>query len=293
MTGSEPPPERPAEAAHRYAEHGWPVFPVQPGEKLPLLPSAHPDGGAPCAGECGREGHGFHDATTDHQVISRWWNRAPEANVGIATGSPGPDVVDVDRKPDRSGYPAWNKAKAAGLVDGAAAMVRTPSGGLHAYFAGTDQRSGSCRTQALDFRSAGGYVVAPPSWSGEHGRRYEVLQHQASSATVDWQAVRQLVDPAPGPRRQWVPQAEGSKNLDHLVEYVAGCTDRVNERLFWAACRMVEAGQEHRLPELAEAAYAAGEDRRGQAERTISSALRTAAPRGREPRPFEPEREAG
>jgi hypothetical protein len=203
-------------------------------------------------------------------------------------------VVDVDVKPGRSGYAAWNEAKRAGLVEDPGALIRTPSRGMHAYFAGSGQRSATCRTRALDFRSGGGYVVAPPSWSGEHGRAYEVLRHQASTAQVDWQAIRELVDPAPEHQRgaAWEPEAAGRPtDLGHLVRYVATCTDRVNERLFWSACRAIEAGQADLLPALAAAAYEAGEDRRGQPERTIRSALRTARPL--EPRPFEREREAG
>ena len=111
-------------AALAYAAAGWPVFPCKPDQKAPDT------------------AHGFKDATTDPAVIRRWWRPWPDRNVAIATGAPGPDVLDVDVKPDGSGFPAFNRLKRAGVLAGARALVRTPSGGLHAYFAGTGQPCG-------------------------------------------------------------------------------------------------------------------------------------------------------
>jgi Bifunctional DNA primase/polymerase, N-terminal len=166
-------------AAHRYAEAGWPVFPCRPGSKEPATE------------------HGFLEATTNHRQIDRWWRRNPAANVAIATGAPGPDVLDVDIKPGRSGYTALHRAQRAGLVPGPAAAIRTPSGGAHLYFRGTAQRNGTIPAHALDFRSRGGYVVAPPSFSAERDRRYEVVSRQPVTATVHWSAIRELLDPQP------------------------------------------------------------------------------------------------
>src|SRR5687768_7460876 len=73
---------------------GWPVFPLVPGGKLPLLRVAHRRG-YPCRGECGRDGHGFYDATADHSRILRWWTRYPTANIGLRTGIAF-DVLDID-----------------------------------------------------------------------------------------------------------------------------------------------------------------------------------------------------
>jgi hypothetical protein len=245
-----------AEAAHEYADATWAVFPCIPGEKAPVTK------------------HGLLDATTDHQQIDRWWARNPDRNVAIATGAPGPDVLDVDRHGSQSGFPALRKLKDAGLVGQPRAMVRTPSGGAHLYYAGTEhQRNGHIEAAAIDFRGRGGYVVAPPSRVG--GRPYEVVSHQPSTDTFDWRRAKELLDPRPQ-RRQWQPsQGDRPRNLDHLIRYVAHSPDHVNDRLFWAACRMAEAGQENRLAELVSAAYTAGEDRRGQAERTVESALET------------------
>ena len=82
-------------------------------------------------------------------------------------GQPGPDVLDVDQHgPAGNGFAAFNQLKRAGLIDGAAALVATPSGGLHAYFAGSDQHSGKLPRHHLDFRAQGGYIVAPPSQVG-------------------------------------------------------------------------------------------------------------------------------
>ncbi len=92
MTG----PEAPREAAHRYADVGWPVFPCRPGSKEPATE------------------HGFFNATMDHRQVERWWRRHPDANVAIATGAPGPDVLDVDRKNGKSGYPALRQASRRG-----------------------------------------------------------------------------------------------------------------------------------------------------------------------------------
>ena len=256
------------EAAHRYADAGWHVFPAEPGGKRPATE------------------HGFLDATTDHRQIQRWWRAEPRSNLGIATGAPGPDVLDVDKHKDGDGFAAFNQLKRAGLVREPMAIVRTPSGGFHAYYQGTGhQRNGHIPGVYVDFRSQGGYVVAPPSRIA--GRTYEVAQKQPSPDTFDWSAARTLLAPQPQRQPYRAPErGDGQpQSLDHLVRYVAECDDHVNDRLFWAACRMTEAGQEDRLPELIQAAYAAGENRRGQAERTVESALRTI--RGGPSRPFE------
>ena len=112
------------EAALNYAAAGWPVFPCRVNSKEPATRN------------------GFHDATTDPERIASWWVKRPDLNVAIATGAPGPDVLDVDVYQDGSGFAAFNKAKRAGLADGYKAIVRTPSTGIHLYYEGTDQRNG-------------------------------------------------------------------------------------------------------------------------------------------------------
>jgi Bifunctional DNA primase/polymerase, N-terminal len=184
-------------------------------------------------------------------------------------------VIDVDQHGNAgNGFAAWNRARREGLVDGPMAIVRTPSGGMHAYYTGTDQRSATITSQHLDFRAAGGYVVAPHSTVG--GRPYVVVQQAPSTATVDFTAIRQLVDPQPE-RQPWQPPPQlrngAQQNLDHLIhamgEHREG--DYRNAYLFWAANRILDHNQPDRLDELAAAAMASGLPRR-EVDRTIRSA---------------------
>jgi hypothetical protein len=70
-----------------WAEQGWNVFPLRVGAKEPLFPRAHDKGKqADCKGECGRDGHGAYDGTTDRDRIRRWWSKYPRANVGANLG---------------------------------------------------------------------------------------------------------------------------------------------------------------------------------------------------------------
>ena len=73
--------------ALRYAAAGWPVFPLAPGEKVPLVKSAHGKGDT-CRGECGKLGHGLYDATCDERTIRNWWgdDGEPGANIGLRAG---------------------------------------------------------------------------------------------------------------------------------------------------------------------------------------------------------------
>jgi hypothetical protein len=95
-----------------FATCGWPVLPCQPGQKTPATR------------------HGYRDATTDPGQITAWFGRHPGWNLAIATGAPGPDVLDVDQRGEAgNGYAAFRQLKAAGLLDGASAYVRTPAAG--------------------------------------------------------------------------------------------------------------------------------------------------------------------
>src|SRR5579872_1373641 len=157
-----------------FATCGWPVLPCLPGQKIPAT------------------AHGYRDATTDPAQIAEWFGRHPHWNLAIATGAPGPDVLDVDdHGPGGNGYAAFRQLKRAGLLDGASTYVSTPHRGLHVYFAGSGQHNGHLPAHHLDFRSRGGYVLTPPS--RVNGRPYQLVLQPGGHDGLDWQAVTRLL----------------------------------------------------------------------------------------------------
>jgi len=237
------------------ADRGWPVFPCRPGRKVPATR------------------HGYLDATTDEQQITAWFGRQPDCNLAVATGTPGPDVLDIDQHgPAGNGFPAFARLHAAGLLAGASTYVRTPSGGLHVYFTGSDQRNGHLPDCHLDFRSAGGYILTPPSQVG--GRLYQRIQTLDGGGGLDWQAVIRLLEPARQHQRP-APRQLPEHAISRLAGWVAAQPEgNRNAGLFWAANRVLEADPAADLSPLATAARQAGLSE-PEITRTLDSARRT------------------
>lgn len=161
---NEPPPL--ISAALWYVEQGLPVFPCKPGEKRPLTR------------------HGLYDASLNPELIRRWWEREPSANIGLPTGWHF-DVVDIDGyagQLTRTAY--WcdgrQDCESASCTHGifgqldakAIGKVSTPrDGGMHIYVppSGSGNSAALARLTGIDFRGKGGYVIAPPSHT-PHGR---------------------------------------------------------------------------------------------------------------------------
>lgn len=129
-------------AALWYAvQRGWAVFPLKPGDKIPMT------------------SQGFKDATTSAEQIEAWWMDKPNANIGIATGEvSGIVVVDVDGP--------QGEAALAALGQMPATPVSLTGKGRHLIFQrppdGLRNSAGKLGPQ-LDTRGDGGYIVAPPS----------------------------------------------------------------------------------------------------------------------------------
>lgn len=237
-----------------FAGLGWPVFPCQPGRKTPAT------------------SHGFRDATTDQQQITDWFGRDRGWNLAIATGARGPDVLDVDQHGTAgNGYRAFARLLEAGLLDGAAAYVRSPSGGLHIYFTGTSQRNGHLPAHHLDFRSTGGYILTPPSHVD--GRPYEPIKTLDGRGALDWQAVISTLQADRQPQRHAPTRLPGDR-ISRLARWVAAQPEgNRNAGLFWAANRALETDRAADLSSLAVAARQAGLTE-PEITRTLDSARR-------------------
>ena len=237
-----------------YARRGWPVFPCQPGRKIPATT------------------HGYLDATTDEQQITDWFTCRPGRNLAIATGAPGPDVLDVDQHGQSgSGFPAFARLHRTGLLHGASTYVRTPSGGLHAYFTGSAQHNGHLPGHHLDFLARGGYVLAAPS--RVDSRPYQVLAATGRDGRLDWDAVTSLLEP--NREQQPPPRRSPGHDLDHLARWVASQPEgNRNAGLFWAANRALDTDPAADLSSLAAAARQAGLGDQ-EISRTLDSARRT------------------
>lgn len=173
------------DAAIFYAGLGWPVFPLRPGAKLPLFPSAH-DPGDPCRGECGQLGHGLWDATTDVDVVAAWWAAEPWANVALRTGDRF-DVVDLDISEAKGvdGRVGFNDlCEATGQRPTVLASVQTGNGGRHLFIAPTGRGNFAGVRPGVDFRGVGGYVVAAPSRLAPDGRRYTWVTPPSAALTT-------------------------------------------------------------------------------------------------------------
>jgi hypothetical protein len=236
-----------------------PVLPAWPGGKAPLTR------------------HGVHDATTDPEQLRRWWARWPDANVAIATGTPGPDVLDVDVRGDQSGWSALRRLRETGILPLGAPLAVTPSGGAHLYFRGTNQRNGSLPDVHLDFRSTGGYVLVPPSHvtTETYSGRYRWERAGAPTATLDWRAVTGLLRPPPPASNTPAEERRPQRGWD--VHTLAAAVERTpvgnrNNMLFWAMCTALRSGYVDLRP-IAEAGLRCGQTAR-EVQATWRSAIR-------------------
>lgn len=244
-------------AALGYAARGWAVLPLRPRAKTPLTE------------------HGLKDATTDPDIIPRWWARWPDANVGIATGQDsGLIVIDIDEDHDGDQTLDQLEAEHGPLPT---TMTSLTGAGRHLLFQHPGQalRNSAGRLGAgIDTRGDGGYIVAPPSVHPS-GVAYEWLHDTPPAVLPDWVLEALTARPAPtpppagGPVGEWEPPAGATAYarkalLEIAAEIAATAEGGRNAALNGAAYRlgrMVGGGQIDRADvehALTDAALAAG-----------------------------------
>ncbi len=281
--------------ASEAARRGFHVFPLGRG-KLPAIRSPHredPPGTPPCRGECGRPGHGVHDATTDQDALAALFAQAPHATgYGVACGRGDAPLigVDLDRKNGVDGVTELQRlAQEHGFEVPRTVTVCTPSGGFHLWFTGPAgtrvPNSAGKLAPGIDVRGTAGYLVGPGSVTpaGLYGLHPDL--DEPTVYPIPEPLLRLILPPPPPPPPpSAVPAARGAERLGRrmlgLVRTVLEAhPGERNGRLFWAACKAFEGAQVNDggaiERALVQAALAVGLDER-EARTTIASARRTA-----------------
>lgn len=234
-------------AAVELARNGWAVFPLN--GKVPAI----------------KDGRAHLDATTDQAQIIEWWTTYPTANIGTAV----PQhliVIDVD---PRNG----------GNVDDLGTLPPTwtvwsgrNDGGHHLYFRRPPGELTSTRLPAGIDLKANGYVVLPPSIHPVSNLpyRWDNLDHLPPHPPIH---IKEMLRVKRRFARPGVISTVGSGDTARLLTWVANQQKKNrNNGLFWAACRLAEAGE---LKQHGEALVAAGESAglsEREARRTVASA---------------------
>lgn len=154
----------PLSYALRYVALGLHVLPLEPGSKKPL-------------GRLVR--NGFHDATSDADVVRKWWTQHPDAGVGIAVKASGWVVVDID--PRNGGIDTIDQLEAQHGPLVSDVLAYTGGGGEHRVFAAqlVEQLPGKLGP-GVDLK-ADGYIAVEPTLHPS-GRQYA---WEASSDPLD------------------------------------------------------------------------------------------------------------
>jgi len=245
-----------------FARQGLPIFPCRCVDKRPLTQN------------------GFKDASSDSELIHRWWQQWPRAYIGVPTGEKF-IVIDLDlQHPEALAWLETNRARLP--------LTRThvtKSGGRHLLFKPNSKVG--CTTSKLgahiDTRGLGGYIIWWPACD------LDVLHGEALTEVPDW--VLEALAPTPSNVIQFPTSVRNfsAHNTDArvqgLVATVANAQEgQRNSLLFWAAMRVYDMLAQREIDRIASAdalaALANAAFRTGLARaeiiRTIASAARSA-----------------
>lgn len=204
-----------AEAAVKYASMGFAVLPLKPRGKEPNI------------------AHGVKDATADVEQVRAWWARHPNDNIGIAMGAASGGLVaidiDVDEDAGKDGYDTlrtWENAH--GELPETATSI-TGRGGYHMLYRMAGVGNSVGRDTAVDIRSDGGFIVAPPSVHPNgvaYQWEFDPEEYPPAEADDNVKAFVASVQPAKaegGERRKFERGSvgEGGRN-DYLYRYGCG-----------------------------------------------------------------------
>ena len=229
-----PKPKALRKAAHKLAAAGQPVFPCHTHGERAKRPTTR---------------NGLKDATTDADMIDRWWGKAKTPAIGLPTGIKF-DVLDVDTKNGVDGRIHLPYLQRLGLLNGCQHVVRTPSGGWHLYFLASPGVTNKANaTLGLDVRGLGGYVLAPPSFltTDEYTGGYEDLG-ATEGATQDpllWNHIVSALLPMNTVTKEPVVllPSERRASVAHLREWLLNReAGERNNALHWAVCRCIDDG---------------------------------------------------
>lgn len=213
----------------------WAIFPVR--GKYPAIPAS-------------KGGHGCKDASSDPDIIRKWWSEYPSANIGIATGEKnGIVVLDIDRNhgADIDGNDTLHELeeKLGALPD--TVEVLTPNGGRHLYFKypsgyniGIHKSEKEDKWPGIDIRGNGGYVVAPPSSISCTDRKVRAYEWEASSYPNETPLAE-----LPTPWVKWLDDLCGRHGGFTLPAPEDVRPGKRNDTLFSYACQLRNNGHDH------------------------------------------------
>lgn len=131
-------------AAAWYAHRGWTIFPLRPHTKEPFA------------------GIGVYSATSDPEQVGAWWQRWPDANIGLHCGGCGVLGLDMDMYKD-----SFAGDELLTRQDEETITNLTGGGGVHLLYAlAKGEKYSNQRGNlppGIDIKSWGGYLVLPPS----------------------------------------------------------------------------------------------------------------------------------
>lgn len=224
--------------ALKYAELGWKILPIKPGQKVPL------------------SAHGVKDATSDAVQIREWWGNWPNANIAVACGK-GSGVyaidVDVDKEKGIDGYESLKEFPP--LPD--TVCQDTPRGGIHALFRTDNSPKNSANFRpGISVRCKGWYIVLSPSIH-PNGKQYiwpsgkspwEIALAEYPDFMRPTSKVPSVPSIAEVDARRYVTGLVSRPSRSSILEraslYLAECDPAIqgqsgHDKLLWAAVAMV------------------------------------------------------
>ncbi|MEU9285993.1 bifunctional DNA primase/polymerase [Streptomyces sp. NPDC048275] len=225
--------------------------------------------------------HGFWAATTDTNLIRKWWMQEPEANVGGPCKLNGWAVIDIDPRHDGDLTLRHIETK-VGVLPGTVMQI-SGGDGLHILYRSPGVDLPGTLGPGIDVKH-NGYILLAPSVH-KSGYRYQwsgdgLFYHP----TITWPSVlmpqapqRPAHQPAPS-----VPSAGATRFMPALLKVVLEAREgERNSRLYWAACRAYEHAAAGEIPEataegcLIDAAHHVGISE-SEARQTLASARNSA-----------------